>query len=128
MGTLIVWCFLQESDEKDSRKLLEQQLKEANRKAQEYRQQLLRKEQEAEEYRLKLEAIANGQTNGTSTEPQEEVVLQEEEEEVVGEEEVVMLPEGAIIIKEEPLDSTAGETVTLVEAADITATSEEGTP
>ncbi|CAM4703009.1 unnamed protein product [Leuciscus chuanchicus] len=122
-----------ESDEKDSRELLEQQLKEANRKAQEYRQQLLRKEQEAEQYRLKLEAIANGQTNGTSTEPQEEVVLQEEEEEeeeeeeVVGEEEVVMLPEGAIIIKEEPLDSTAGETVTLVEAADITATS-EGTP
>ncbi|XP_016428143.1 GA-binding protein subunit beta-2-like isoform X1 [Sinocyclocheilus rhinocerous] len=117
-----------EPTEKDSRELLEQQLKEANRKAQEYRQQLLRKEQEAEQYRLKLEAIANGQTNGTSTEPQEEVVLQEEEEEeVVGEEEVVMLPEGAIIIKEEPLDSTAGETVTLVEAADIRATS-EGTP
>ncbi|XP_016364181.1 GA-binding protein subunit beta-2-like isoform X2 [Sinocyclocheilus rhinocerous] len=119
-----------EPTEKDSRELLEQQLKEANRKAQEYRQQLLRKEQEAEQYRLKLEAIANGQTNGSSTEPQEEVVLQEEEEEeeeVVGEEEVVMLPEGAIIIKEEPLDSTTGETVTLVEAADITATS-EGTP
>ncbi|KAK7147052.1 hypothetical protein R3I94_009790 [Phoxinus phoxinus] len=119
-----------ESDEKDSRELLEQQLKEANRKAQEYRHQLQRKEQEAEQYRLKLEAIANCHTNGSSTEPQEEVVLQEEEEEeeeVVGEEEVVMLPEGAIIIKEEPLDSTAGETVTLVEAADITATS-EGTP
>lgn len=128
MVNLTVWCFLQELDEKDSRELLEQQLKEANRKAQEYRQQLLRKEQEAEQYRLKLEAIASGQTNGTSTEPQEEVVLQEEEEEeVVSEEEVVMLPEGAIIIKEEPLDSTAGETVTLVEAADITATS-EGTP
>lgn len=86
----------------------------------------MRKEQEAEQYRLKLEAIANGQTNGT--EPQEEVVLQEEEEEeeeVVGEEEVVMLPEGAIIIKEEPLDSTTGETVTLVESADITAISED---
>lgn len=113
-----------EPDEKDSREVLEQQLKEANRKAQEYRQQLMRKEQEAEQYRLKLEAIANGQTNGT--EPQEEVVLQEEEEEeeeVVGEEEVVMLPEGAIIIKEEPLDSTTGETVTLVESADITAIS-----
>ncbi len=54
------------------------------------------------------------------------MVIQEEEEEV-GEEEVVMLPEGAIIIKEEPLDSTTGETVTLVEAADITTTS-EGTP
>ncbi|TRY86374.1 hypothetical protein DNTS_012146 [Danionella cerebrum] len=113
--------------EKDSREQLEQQLKEANRKAQEYRQQLLRKEQEAEQYRLKLEAIANGQTNGTSTESQEEVVLQEEEEEeeVVGEEEVVMLPEGAIIIKEEPLDSTTEETLTLVETADITAMSED---
>lgn len=105
---------------------MEQQLKEANRKAQEYRQQLLRKEQEAEQYRLKLEAITIRQTNGTGTEFQEEVVLQEEEEEeeVVGGEEVVMLPEGAIIIKEEALDSTEGETVTLVDAADITATSE----
>lgn len=53
-------------------------------------------------------------------------MIQEEEEEV-GEEEVVMLPEEAIIIKEEPLDSTTGETVTLIEATDITATS-EGTP
>lgn len=116
-----------ELPEKDSREQLEQQLKEANRKAQEYRQQLFRKEQEAEQYRLKLEAITIGQTNGTGTEPQEEVVLQEEEEEeeeVVGGEEVVMLPEGAIIIKEEALDSTEGETVTLVDAADITSTSE----
>ncbi|XP_057196771.1 GA-binding protein subunit beta-2b [Triplophysa rosa] len=116
-----------ELTEKDSRERLEQQLKEANRKAQEYRQQLLRKEQEAEQYRLKLEAITIRQTNGTCTEPQEEVVLQEEEEEeeeVVGGEEVVMFSEGAIIIKEEALDSTEGETLTLVDAADITATSE----
>lgn len=104
---------------------MEQQLKEANRKAQEYRQQLLRKEQEAEQYRLKLEAITIRQTNGNCAEPQEEVVLQEEEEEeVVGGEEVVMFSEGTIIIKEEALDSTEGETVTFVDAADITATSE----
>ncbi|XP_067878616.1 GA-binding protein subunit beta-2b isoform X2 [Heterodontus francisci] len=40
------------------RELLQKQLHEANRKAQEYRQQLLKKEQEAEEYRMRLEAIA----------------------------------------------------------------------
>ncbi|XP_051576848.1 GA-binding protein subunit beta-2-like isoform X2 [Myxocyprinus asiaticus] len=115
-----------ELTEKDSREQLEQQLKEANRKAQEYWQQLLRKEQEAEQYRLKLEAIANGQTNGTSEEPQEEVVFQEEEEEeVVGGEEVVVLPEGAIIIKEEAIDSgLSGETVALVDAEDTTGISE----
>ncbi|KAA0703520.1 GA-binding protein subunit beta-2 [Triplophysa tibetana] len=115
-----------ELTEKDSRERLEQQLKEANRKAQEYRQQLLRKEQEAEQYRLKLEAITIRQTNGNCTEPQEEVVLQEEEEEeeeVVGGEEVVMFSEGTIIIKEEALDSTEGEAVTFVDAVDITATS-----
>uniref|UniRef100_A0A3P9CUD6 GA binding protein transcription factor subunit beta 2a n=1 Tax=Maylandia zebra TaxID=106582 RepID=A0A3P9CUD6_9CICH len=46
--------------------LLQRQLQEANRKAQEYRQQLLRKEQEAEEYRIKLEAMAQSQA-GTAT-------------------------------------------------------------
>ncbi|XP_051999549.1 GA-binding protein subunit beta-1-like isoform X2 [Xyrauchen texanus] len=113
-----------ELTEKDSREQLELQLKEANRKAQEYWQQLLRKEQEAEQYRLKLEAFSNGQTNGTSDEPEEEVVFQEEEEEVVGGEEVV-LPEGAIIIKEEAIDSSlSDETVALVDAGDTTGISE----
>ncbi|XP_030639863.1 GA-binding protein subunit beta-2b [Chanos chanos] len=110
--------------EKDSREELEMQLKEANRKAQEYRQQLLKKEQEAEQYRLKLEAIANGQTNGSNGAAQEEVVLQEDDgegEEEVGGEEVVMLSEGAIIIKGEELDSTGGEPVTLVDTAETSA-------
>ncbi|XP_038643123.1 GA-binding protein subunit beta-1-like isoform X2 [Scyliorhinus canicula] len=40
------------------RQLLQKQLHEANRKAQEYRHQLMKKEQEAEEYRMRLEAIA----------------------------------------------------------------------
>uniref|UniRef100_A0A8C0R0C2 GA binding protein transcription factor subunit beta 2 n=1 Tax=Canis lupus dingo TaxID=286419 RepID=A0A8C0R0C2_CANLU len=43
------------------RELLQQQLQEANRRAQEYRHQLLKKEQEAEQYRLKLEAMARQQ-------------------------------------------------------------------
>uniref|UniRef100_A0A8D1AW06 GA binding protein transcription factor subunit beta 2 n=1 Tax=Sus scrofa TaxID=9823 RepID=A0A8D1AW06_PIG len=46
------------------RELLQQQLQEANRRAQEYRNQLLKKEQEAEQYRLKLEAMARQQPNG----------------------------------------------------------------
>ncbi|KAM6112635.1 GA-binding protein subunit beta-2 isoform 2-T4 [Phoenicopterus ruber ruber] len=46
------------------REVLQQQLQEANRKAQEYRSQLLRKEQEAEEYRLRLAAMARQQPNG----------------------------------------------------------------
>ncbi|KFQ73997.1 GA-binding protein subunit beta-2, partial [Phoenicopterus ruber ruber] len=45
------------------REVLQQQLQEANRKAQEYRSQLLRKEQEAEEYRLRLAAMARQQPN-----------------------------------------------------------------
>ncbi|KFV40291.1 GA-binding protein subunit beta-2, partial [Gavia stellata] len=52
-------------EDKDSveREALQQQLQEANRKAQEYRSQLLKKEQEAEEYRLKLAAMARQQPN-----------------------------------------------------------------
>uniref|UniRef100_A0A667YPG3 Uncharacterized protein n=1 Tax=Myripristis murdjan TaxID=586833 RepID=A0A667YPG3_9TELE len=49
-------------DKVNSRELLQRQLQEANRKAQEYRQQLLQKEQEAELYRLRLEqamAVSN---------------------------------------------------------------------
>ncbi|KAL2084504.1 hypothetical protein ACEWY4_020022 [Coilia grayii] len=131
----------QEKAEKDSREQLEKQLLEANRRAQEYRQQLLQKEQEAEQYRLKLEAMTNGQSNGTdgssggATGGQEEVVLQEEdeedeegegdEEEVEQEGEMVMLSEGTIIIKPGELDTDGaegeGEEVTLVDAAESTA-------
>lgn len=89
---------------------LQRQLQEANRKAQEYRQQLMCKEQEAEQYRMKLEAMSHSHTNGTSE--QEEVVGGEEEE--VQEE--VMLQEGDIIIKTEELDSVE-EQVTLVDSA-----------
>lgn len=110
--------------------LLQRQLQEANRKAQEYRQQLMRKEQEAEHYRIKLEAISHGQSNGNAT-PDEEVAEEEgaphgEGEEVVEEEEVVVesaasageellvLSEGAVIVKAEELDSE--QQLTLVEA------------
>ncbi|XP_035243232.1 GA-binding protein subunit beta-2b isoform X3 [Anguilla rostrata] len=109
--------------EKDSRELLQKQLQEANRKAHEYRQQLLQKEQEAERYRLRLEAIAHGQTNGASPaeESHGEEVVQEEEEpaeqdELVGEE--VVLSEGAIIIKAAELDPSEEEEVTLVETVE----------
>ncbi|XP_064204566.1 GA-binding protein subunit beta-2a isoform X2 [Anguilla rostrata] len=71
--------------ELDSREVLQKQLQEANRKAQEYRQQFLQKEQEAEEYRLRLEAMAHGQANGTSApgEEEQEEVEQEEVQTVV---------------------------------------------
>ncbi|XP_010083182.1 PREDICTED: GA-binding protein subunit beta-2-like, partial [Pterocles gutturalis] len=52
----------------DDREVLQQQLQEANRQAQEYRSQLLKKEQEAEEYRLKLAAMARPHS-GDVTEP-----------------------------------------------------------
>ncbi|XP_069806110.1 GA-binding protein subunit beta-2 [Dendropsophus ebraccatus] len=52
--------------DEDARKLLQQQLHEANVRAQEYRQQLLEKEQEAEEYRVKLENLARQHLNGDS--------------------------------------------------------------
>lgn len=52
---------VEESKEGSERELLQQQLQEANRRAQEYRHQLLKKEQEAEQYRLKLEAMARQQ-------------------------------------------------------------------
>uniref|UniRef100_A0A669D8D9 GA binding protein transcription factor subunit beta 2a n=1 Tax=Oreochromis niloticus TaxID=8128 RepID=A0A669D8D9_ORENI len=106
--------------------LLQRQLQEANRKAQEYRQQLLRKEQEAEEYRIKLEAMAQSQA-GTATantvagatnsaaSPEEVVGGEEDEEEGAGgvveeEGEMVVLQEGGIIMEGEE-----GQ-VTLVEA------------
>ncbi|XP_012870461.1 PREDICTED: GA-binding protein subunit beta-2 [Dipodomys ordii] len=61
---------LQEGSE---RELLQQQLQEANRRAQEYRHQLLKKEQEAEQYRLKLEAMAQHQPNGVDFTVVEEI-------------------------------------------------------
>ncbi|XP_055214628.1 GA-binding protein subunit beta-2 isoform X14 [Gorilla gorilla gorilla] len=64
---------VEESKEGNERELLQQQLQEANRRAQEYRHQLLKKEQEAEQYRLKLEAIARQQPNGVDFTMVEEV-------------------------------------------------------
>lgn len=72
------------------RELLQQQLQEANRRAQEYRHRLLRKEQEAEQYRLRLEAMARQQPNGVDLTVVEEVaavdavVVAEGETEVTG--------------------------------------------
>ncbi|XP_029880403.1 GA-binding protein subunit beta-2 isoform X4 [Aquila chrysaetos chrysaetos] len=62
-------------EDKDSveREVLQQQLQEANRKAQEYRSQLMKKEQEAEEYRLKLAAMVRQQPNGVEVTVLEEV-------------------------------------------------------
>ncbi|XP_075580536.1 GA-binding protein subunit beta-2 isoform X2 [Pelecanus crispus] len=62
-------------EDKDSveREVLQQQLQEANRKAQEYRSQLIKKEQEAEEYRLKLAAMVRQQPNGAEVTVLEEV-------------------------------------------------------
>ncbi|KAM8932392.1 LOW QUALITY PROTEIN: GA-binding protein subunit beta-2 [Lycaon pictus] len=64
---------VEENKEGAERKLLQQQLQEANRRAQEYRHQLLKKEQEAEQYRLKLEAMARQQPNGVDFTMVEEV-------------------------------------------------------
>uniref|UniRef100_A0A8C6ARL2 GA binding protein transcription factor subunit beta 2 n=1 Tax=Monodon monoceros TaxID=40151 RepID=A0A8C6ARL2_MONMO len=64
---------VEESKEGTERQLLQQQLQEANRRAQEYRHQLLKKEQEAEQYRLKLEAMARQQPNGVDFTMVEEV-------------------------------------------------------
>nr|ACC64582.1 GA repeat binding protein, beta 2 (predicted) [Rhinolophus ferrumequinum] len=64
---------VEESKEGTERELLQQQLQEANRRAQEYRHQLLKKEREAEQYRLKLEAMARQQPNGVGFAVVEEV-------------------------------------------------------
>ncbi|KAM9214764.1 GA-binding protein subunit beta-2 [Leptosomus discolor] len=63
----------EEAKDSVEREALEQQLQEANRKAQEYRSQLLKKEREAEEYRLKLAAMARQQPNGAEVTVLEEV-------------------------------------------------------
>nr|XP_025838826.1 GA-binding protein subunit beta-2 [Vulpes vulpes]XP_025838827.1 GA-binding protein subunit beta-2 [Vulpes vulpes]XP_025838828.1 GA-binding protein subunit beta-2 [Vulpes vulpes] len=64
---------VEENKEGTERELLQQQLQEANRRAQEYRHQLLKKEQEAEQYRLRLEAMAQQQPNGVDFTMVEEV-------------------------------------------------------
>lgn len=64
---------VEESKDGTERELLQQQLQEANRRAQEYRHQLLKKEREAEQYRLKLEAMARQQPNGVDFAIVEEV-------------------------------------------------------
>ncbi|KAF7460564.1 GA-binding protein subunit beta-2 isoform X1 [Marmota monax] len=64
---------MEEGEEGRERELLQQQLQEANRRAQEYRHQLLKKEQEAEQYRRKLEAMARQQPNGVEFTMVEEV-------------------------------------------------------
>ncbi|KAM9006396.1 GA-binding protein subunit beta-2 isoform X3 [Sarcophilus harrisii] len=74
------------------RELLQQQLQEANRRAQEYRHQLLKKEQEAEQYRLKLEAMSRQQPDGT------EITLVEEVAEV-----------DALVVTEEELEGRGAE-------------------
>ncbi|XP_015279986.1 PREDICTED: GA-binding protein subunit beta-2 [Gekko japonicus] len=63
----------EESQDDSEREALQLQLQEANRKAQEYRSWLWKKEREAERYRLKLEAMAGHQTNGTEAEEGGEV-------------------------------------------------------
>ncbi|KAM6904207.1 GA-binding protein subunit beta-2a [Lycodopsis pacificus] len=106
--------------------LLQRQLQEANRKAQEYRQQLMCKEQEAEEYRVKLEAMSQSQANNAAiisaaanaASPEEVVGGEEDEEEEAGmveeEGEMVVLQEGGIIMEGEEgqvtLVETGGET------------------
>ncbi|XP_075931694.1 GA-binding protein subunit beta-2a isoform X2 [Anarhichas minor] len=108
--------------------LLQRQLQEANRKAQEYRQQLMCKEQEAEEYRVKLEAMSQSQANNAAiisaaanaASPEEVVGGEEDEEEeaeagmVEEEGEMVVLQEGGIIMEGEEgqvtLVETGGET------------------
>ncbi|KAM9776318.1 GA-binding protein subunit beta-1-like isoform X2 [Syngnathus typhle] len=85
--------------------LLQRQLQEANRKAQEYRQQLMRKEQEAEEYRIKLEAMAQSQAGSAAANvsPEEVVGGDEDEDAPAVEEEgggqMVVLQEGGIIVE-----------------------------
>ncbi|XP_034355980.1 GA-binding protein subunit beta-2 isoform X3 [Arvicanthis niloticus] len=64
---------VEEMKEGSEREMLQQQLQEANRRAQEYRHQLLKKEQEAEQYRLRLEAMARQQPNGVDFTVVEEV-------------------------------------------------------
>ncbi|XP_030680449.1 GA-binding protein subunit beta-2 isoform X5 [Nomascus leucogenys] len=91
---------VEESKEGNERELLQQQLQEANRRAQEYRHQLLKKEQEAEQYRLKLEAIARQQPNGVDSTMDEEVA----------EVDAVVVTEGELEERETKVTGSAGTT------------------
>uniref|UniRef100_A0A8C6FRJ8 GA binding protein transcription factor subunit beta 2 n=1 Tax=Moschus moschiferus TaxID=68415 RepID=A0A8C6FRJ8_MOSMO len=91
---------VEESKEGTERELLQQQLQEANRRAQEYRHQLLKKEQEAEQYRLKLEAMARQQPNGVDFAMVEEVA----------EVDAVVVTEGEMEERETEVTRTVGTT------------------
>ncbi|XP_047413404.1 GA-binding protein subunit beta-2 isoform X3 [Sciurus carolinensis] len=91
---------VEEGQEGRERELLQQQLQEANRRAQEYRHQLLKKEQEAEEYRLKLEAMARQQPNGV------EFTMVEE----VAEVDAVVVTEGEVEERETEVSRSGGTT------------------
>ncbi|XP_011924933.1 PREDICTED: GA-binding protein subunit beta-2 isoform X2 [Cercocebus atys] len=91
---------VEESKEGNERELLQQQLLEANRRAQEYRHQLLKKEQEAEQYRLKLEAIARQQPSGVDFTMVEEVA----------EVNAVVVTEGELEERETQVTGSAGTT------------------
>ncbi|XP_063482398.1 GA-binding protein subunit beta-2 isoform X5 [Symphalangus syndactylus] len=91
---------VEESKEGNERELLQQQLQEANQRAQEYRHQLLKKEQEAEQYRLKLEAIARQQPNGVDSTMDEEVA----------EVDAVVVTEGELEERETKVTGSAGTT------------------
>uniref|UniRef100_A0A2K6AIC4 GA binding protein transcription factor subunit beta 2 n=1 Tax=Mandrillus leucophaeus TaxID=9568 RepID=A0A2K6AIC4_MANLE len=91
---------VEESKEGSERELLQQQLLEANRRAQEYRHQLLKKEQEAEQYRLKLEAIARQQPSGVDFTMVEEVA----------EVNAVVVTEGELEERETQVTGSAGTT------------------
>ncbi|XP_021779317.1 GA-binding protein subunit beta-2 isoform X2 [Papio anubis] len=91
---------VEESKEGNERELLQQQLLEANRRAQEYRHQLLKKEQEAEQYRRKLEAIARQQPSGVDFTMVEEVA----------EVNAVVVTEGELEERETQVTGSAGTT------------------
>ncbi|KAG3281506.1 GA binding protein transcription factor beta subunit 2, transcript variant X2 [Ictidomys tridecemlineatus] len=91
---------VEEGKEGRERELLQQQLQEANRRAQEYRHQLLKKEQEAEQYRLKLEAMAQQQPNGV------EFTMVEE----VAEVDAVVVTEGEVEERETQVSRSGGTT------------------
>ncbi|KAK7877996.1 hypothetical protein WMY93_031342 [Mugilogobius chulae] len=97
---------LEPTPELPETELLQRQLQEANRKAQEYRTQLLRKEQEAEEYRIKLEAMSHTQaSSATANGANDANEANGEQDEVEGEEEVV----GIIMTDEERAGGDAGD-------------------
>lgn len=91
---------VEEGKDGTEREFLQQQLQEANRRAQEYRHQLLKKEQEAEQYRLKLEAMARQQPNGVDFAMVEEVA----------EVDAVVVTEGDLEEREMGVPGAAGTT------------------